>query len=132
LQFGDEVVVKRLHRQGRIVRVESEKRFAIVSVGAFEVEVPFDGLAVYELSRKRPGDKPPSKSTEPSASGGKRPPDAKPEQLTPQPAEAPAAEAEAAPDAKAGQFAAKPTEPAAPEAETAPDTTSEQPGSPPQ
>ena len=132
LQFGDGVVVKRLHRQGRIVRVELEKRFAIVSVGAFEVEVPFDGLAVSELSRKPPADIPPSKSAEPSAFGGKRPPDAKEEQRAPRPAEPPVPEAEAAPDAKTEQPAAKPTEPPAPEPETAPDTTSEQPGLRPQ
>lgn len=46
LQFGDTVIVKRLHRGGRVVRVEPAKHVAFVSVGAFEVEVPFDGLAV--------------------------------------------------------------------------------------
>lgn len=45
LKPGDQVMVKRLHRPGRIVRVEHEKKIAVVSAGLFEVETPFDGLA---------------------------------------------------------------------------------------
>ena len=45
LQAGDRVIVKRLHRDGRVVRVEPSKKQVVVSVGLFEVDVPFDGLA---------------------------------------------------------------------------------------
>ena len=45
LEPGQSVIVKRLHREGRVVRVEKEKKQVIVSVGLFEVDVPFDGLA---------------------------------------------------------------------------------------
>ena len=109
LQFGDRVVVKRLHRQGRIVRVESARHYAIVSVGAFEVEVPYDGLALPEPSRKRVSEKPPAKPAKPS---------------TPQPA--------TTSDTKSEQPTPEPAEPATPEAETSPDASSEQPGPPPQ
>lgn len=51
LQQGDAVYVKRFHRDGRIVRVEPEKRVVVVNVGLLEVEAPFDGLGV---SQPRP------------------------------------------------------------------------------
>ncbi|RMF72529.1 MAG: hypothetical protein D6744_16750, partial [Planctomycetota bacterium] len=51
LAAGDSVFVKRLHRSGRIVRVDRHKRVAIVTVGVLEVEVPFDGLAAPSDSR---------------------------------------------------------------------------------
>jgi dsDNA-specific endonuclease/ATPase MutS2 len=65
LGFGDKVVVKRLHREGRVVRVETPKRVAFVSVGSFEVEVPFEGLAVPGGPERRRGKAPPSKPPEP-------------------------------------------------------------------
>lgn len=45
LRPGDKVTVKRLHRAGSVVRCEPAKKVAFVSVGLFEVEVPYDGLA---------------------------------------------------------------------------------------
>lgn len=52
LTAGDEIVVKRLHRLGRVVRIDATKMVAIVSVGLFEVEVPFNGLAFPEADFK--------------------------------------------------------------------------------
>ncbi|MFH1746873.1 MAG: MutS2/Smr-associated SH3 domain-containing protein [Planctomycetota bacterium] len=46
LQPGDSVYVKRFHRNGQVVRIKSAKRHMIVSVGALEVEVPYEGLAI--------------------------------------------------------------------------------------
>jgi dsDNA-specific endonuclease/ATPase MutS2 len=110
LQFGDRVVVKRLHREGRVVRVESDKHVAFVSVGAFEVEVPFDGLAVTERPGKRPPPKrvpKPAAPPEPSASTPAAAPEATdkppaPESATPPEAESalpPAAETAPPPEA---------------------------------
>ena len=45
LGAGDSVFAKRFHRDGTIVRVDAEKRLAVVTVGLLEVEVPFSGLA---------------------------------------------------------------------------------------
>ncbi len=53
LRFGDKVMVKRLHREGRVVRVEAPKHVVFVSVGNFEVEVPFDGLATSARTEHR-------------------------------------------------------------------------------
>jgi DNA mismatch repair protein MutS2 len=67
LRSGDKVIVKRLHREGRVVRVEPAKHVAYVSVGVFEVEVPFDGLAL-PAQPGRLADKPPaSKPAKPAA-----------------------------------------------------------------
>ena len=57
LQAGDRVIVKRLHRDGRVVRVEPGKKQVVVSVGLFEVDVPFDGLASARVIEPPPGDK---------------------------------------------------------------------------
>lgn len=48
LQPGDRVYAKRFHRDATIVRVNAEKRVVIASVGLFEAEIPFDGLAPLE------------------------------------------------------------------------------------
>lgn len=80
LQFGDMVVVKRLHRDGRLVRVEPAKHIAVVSVGMFEVEVPFDGLALPEHRRKHTGEKSVPKSPKPDTPKTENPPDTKNEQ----------------------------------------------------
>ena len=52
LKAGDEIVVKRLHRLGRIARIETDKHVAVVSVGLFEVEVPFNGIAIPDADFK--------------------------------------------------------------------------------
>jgi DNA mismatch repair protein MutS2 len=54
LQSGDTVVVKRLHREGRVVRIEPPKKVAFVSVGSFEVEVPYSGLGLPAPPQERP------------------------------------------------------------------------------
>lgn len=43
-----EVYVKRFHRRGRVVEVHADKGTVIVTVGALEVEVPFNGVAAPE------------------------------------------------------------------------------------
>lgn len=45
LKPGDPIYAKRFHRAGKVVRVNPARRVAIVSVGALELEVPFNGLA---------------------------------------------------------------------------------------
>lgn len=45
LQPGDRVYAKRFHRDATVVRVNPEKRVVVASVGLFEAEIPFDGLA---------------------------------------------------------------------------------------
>lgn len=45
LQAGDRVFAKRFHREGTVVRVNSEKRVVVVSLGLLEAEIPYDGLA---------------------------------------------------------------------------------------
>lgn len=45
LSPGDRVIVKRFHREGTLVRINAEKKLAVVNVGLLEVEAPFDGLA---------------------------------------------------------------------------------------
>lgn len=64
LSFGDRVVVKRLHREGRVVRVEPAKKVAFVSVGSFEVEVPFNGLALPSAAASPPA---PARESRPQA-----------------------------------------------------------------
>lgn len=54
LQPQAAVYVKRFHREGRIVRVHETKGVAVVSVGALELEVPFDGLALPRDDRPAP------------------------------------------------------------------------------
>jgi DNA mismatch repair protein MutS2 len=83
LQFGDRVVVKRLHREGRVVRVEPAKHVAFVSVGAFEVEVPFDGLALPERPTKRATTRPTPSPAKPATPTPTSPEPATPEPATP-------------------------------------------------
>lgn len=49
LQPGDRVFAKRFHRDATVVRVNSEKRVVVASIGLLEAEIPFDGLAPLEL-----------------------------------------------------------------------------------
>ena len=58
LEPDDKIIVKRLHREGRVVRVEPAKHQVIVSVGVFEVEVPYDGLALSEVQQAPRPNKP--------------------------------------------------------------------------
>lgn len=52
LRPGDRLYVKRFHREGFLVRINAEKRIAIVAMGVFgEVEAPFSGLALSESAR---------------------------------------------------------------------------------
>lgn len=46
LVAGDQVYVRRFEREGQFVRIKPGKQVAIVSVGAMEAEVPFEGLAL--------------------------------------------------------------------------------------
>jgi dsDNA-specific endonuclease/ATPase MutS2 len=46
LKSGDSIYVKRFRREGRVVRMNLAKRVASVSVGALEMELPFDGLSM--------------------------------------------------------------------------------------
>ena len=70
LRPDDKIIVKRLHREGRIVRVDSAKHQMVVSVGLFEVEVPYDGLALSETPQ-HPRQKPPhSKRAQPGSPSG--------------------------------------------------------------
>lgn len=58
LQEGDEVYAIRFERVGHVVRVRLDKKVAVVSMGALEVELPFDGLAAAPsgtLARGRKG-----------------------------------------------------------------------------
>jgi DNA mismatch repair protein MutS2 len=103
LQFGDRVVVKRLHREGRVVRVESAKQVAFVSVGAFEVEVPFDGLALPERSAKRVARKPAPRRAEPPAAAPETVPETRSEPSAPAPVEPPAAKPETSPEIRRAQ-----------------------------
>ncbi|MFO0840619.1 MAG: MutS2/Smr-associated SH3 domain-containing protein [Phycisphaerae bacterium] len=56
LQAGDIVIAKRFHREGRVVRINSSKGLAIVSVGLLQLEVPFNGLAF--VPKDEPAPKP--------------------------------------------------------------------------
>jgi len=77
---GDYVAVKRLHRNGRVSRVELEKQIVHVNVGAFEVEVPYSGLARPEERHKAASKKKRVGKTKSSETPGRRaaesPPDA--------------------------------------------------------
>lgn len=53
LKPGDRLYARRFHREGTLVRVNPAKRVALISVGAMEVEVPLDGLAL-PLPREKP------------------------------------------------------------------------------
>ena len=111
LSAGDEIVVKRLHRLGRIVRVEVAKQVAVVSVGLFEVEVPFNGMAIPDANFKegfhggphrsdRPHGKPQRKGGKPHRDdrrGGRAKP-SKEQSAAPAPSESTPAESDA-PDA---------------------------------
>ncbi len=44
LKPGDLVFAKPFQRDGRVVRVQTDRKLAVVSVGALEVELPFSGL----------------------------------------------------------------------------------------
>ncbi len=132
LQFGDQVVVKRLHRQGRVVRIEAARHLAIVSVGVFEVEVAFDGLGAPESSRKRVSGKPHARTPKPPAPKPGTTPEPSSEQPATKPAEPPAPEAKPAPDAIGEQPTPKPAESPPPEAGTSPDAAEEPPGPTPQ
>ncbi len=55
LRPGDAVYAKRFHRQGAVVRVNPLKKIAIINLGLFEVEAPFDGLAKPEAVVVKPG-----------------------------------------------------------------------------
>ena len=46
LRAGDRVHVKRFDREGRVVRVLLHKQMAVVAVGAMEIEVPLNELAI--------------------------------------------------------------------------------------
>lgn len=46
LEPGTRVLVKRFHREGEVVQVKTSKKLVVVSVGAMEMEVPFDGLTL--------------------------------------------------------------------------------------
>lgn len=74
LESGDRVVVKRLHREGRVVRVEPAKKVALVSVGRFEVEVPFNGLALPTPAQKRAEKRRPGPETPKPAKPVEQPP----------------------------------------------------------
>jgi DNA mismatch repair protein MutS2 len=125
LRFGDRVVVKRLHREGKVVRVEPAKHVAFVSVGDFEVEVPFDGLALLARPAQRVDKTGVSKPAAPAAAPMAEPPSAanakREEASEPPPSTPPARE----PDSDAA-------EPAAPTDESPPVTRDDQPSPPPQ
>jgi DNA mismatch repair protein MutS2 len=65
----DMVYVQRFHRDGRVVRLNSARKLAVVNVGLLEVEVPFDGLAIPpQPEPARPIGRPePAKAAEPQA-----------------------------------------------------------------
>lgn len=126
LQAGDPVVVKRLHREGRLVRLESAKHAAIVSVGLFQVEVPFDGLALPEQPEKRPDKKrapKPAKPTPPPTSEASPPSEPNAESQADTSRAGPPPATETAPDDSS---------PAPPEAEGPPTAETDQPPTPPQ
>lgn len=54
LNPGDRVIVKKFHREGTLVRVNPEKKLAVVNVGLLEVESPFDGLAMKPVKEAKP------------------------------------------------------------------------------
>jgi hypothetical protein len=60
LQPDDRVYVAKMSREGRVVRVDRDKKVAFVNVGLFEVEAPFDGLGVARATPppKRKGPRP--------------------------------------------------------------------------
>ncbi|MBN2445406.1 MAG: hypothetical protein JXO22_01675, partial [Phycisphaerae bacterium] len=51
LRPGDQVYAKRFNRTGTVVRLNEQKKLAVVSVGLLEVEIPFDGLAAASFGR---------------------------------------------------------------------------------
>jgi len=100
LQPGDTVVVKRLHRDGRVVRVEPAKHVVVVSVGLFEVEVPFNGLGRPEArggrrgspKHARPAEKPaapPAPAGDTSTSDTQKPPAESSAAVSPEPPASP-------------------------------------------